>query len=1013
MSDQPPVHTEPPAPAPGSSAALSPPSAVVGIGGSAGALDSYEHLFLGIPPVSGMAFVVVPHLAPDHSSLMPGILERCTSMPVVQVEDGMALRADRVYVIAPGFSLTLEGGMLRQKELRSTDTLLIDHFFGSLALDQGERAVAIMLSGMNNDGTEGIRAVKAHGGRVLVEDPHTAEYPEMPRSAAATNLADDVLPVEDLAARLLAFSPRTRLLDAGELSEVGGESGAPLQRILRLVRARTGHDFTRYKRATLVRRIDRRMKGQQIADVSRYLKLLEDSSDEVEALFQDFTINVTSFFRDAEAFEALKTQLRSYLQGHRQGQDTFRVWVAACSTGEEAYSVAIVLRELVDELNVEQGDQEQGIQVQIFATDIDQAAVGVARQGRYPQEIAYIVSPERLARYFTLRDGQYQVRAEVRDLVVFAAHSTFGDPPFTRLDLLCCRNMLIYIGAELQQQLLGTFLYALRPGGLLFLGASETVGQTREQFVPLDPRWKIYQRLEGDTQLPPISASFRPGGMNASLNAHAPVLLAHTPPPPGPGDLAGRVGRALLAGHTPPAVAVSEHGDVLYVHGRTARYLELPTGGLAQRVFDMVPDHLRHRLQAAVRQAHAERREISLRGVRLDTGGLPMRLDLSVQPLEAASPGSPPGPLLIVFQERPETQAGPGRAGAAPSGDSEQIAALELELSRGRETLQAMMEEMTISVEELRSSNEELQSTNEELTTSKEELQSLNEELHTVNAEHLTIIQDQAQANDDSRNLLENMGTTTVFLDNELRIRRFTLPISSIIPLTSADQGRPLADLNIRLRYTHLPRDLQRVLETLEPFETQVQTQDGEWYLMRVSPYRTHDNRIGGVVVAFTGIGLIKSLEWQLVESLQHAESMIDGFQDPLVLLDQHVRAVNASRALLLALGTGQWDKGNEGDGRPTGDNTTGFDLPELQRRLRAVIASEEPLSSSLLELNDSRQQTRRLKAEVGLDPEDGDEAGPISPVAASAGNAPELGEHPQYQQEDHPAPATPADSND
>lgn len=1030
MSENPPVRTELAGSSPdvsASPAAL--PTAVVGIGGSAGALDGYERLFLGIPPVSGMAFVVVPHLGPERGGLMPGILERCTSMPVVQIEDGTALQPDRVYVIAPGFSLTLEGGVLRQKERASTDTQLIDQFFTSLASDQGERAVALVLSGMGSDGTEGIRAVKAHGGRVLIEDPGTAEYPEMPGSAAGAGVADDVLPIEDLAARLMGFNPQTRLLGEEELNEVGGESGAPLQRILRLVRARTGHDFTRYKRATLVRRIDRRMKGQQIADVSVYLRRLEESPDEIEALFQDFTINVTSFFRDAEAFEALKTQLRSYLQNRMQGQDTFRVWVAACSTGEEAYSVAIVLRELIEERN-----EQQGIRVQIFATDIDQAAVSVARQARYPQDIAYVVSPERLSRYFTFKDDHYQVRAEVRDLVVFATHSTFGDPPFTRLDLMCCRNMLIYIGVELQQQLLGTFLYALRPMGLLFLGASETVGQGREQFAPLDPRWKIFRRLEGTAGLPPISASLRPGVVHPAPYRPAPLApLALS----SLSDLAQQVQRRLLAEHTPPAVVVNEYGEVMYVHGHTARYLELPTGQMPQRVFDMVPDHLRHRLQAAVHQAHAERREIVLRSVRLEsvgleTGELPRRLDLSVQPLRAAGAEETGAvPLLIVFRECPEIQAGAAQAGAEAAGAAEQIAALELELSRGRETLQTTLEEMTISVEELRTSNEELQttneelqSTNEELTTSKEELQSLNEELHSVNAEHLIIIRDQAQASDDTRNLLENMGTAIVFLGNDLHVRRFTPPISSIIPLTDADRGRPLADLNVRLRYTHLLRDLQHVIDTLEPFETQVQTQEGAWYLMRVSPYRTFDNRLEGVVVAFTSIALIKSMEWQLVESLQHAESMIDGLQDPLVLLDQHVRAVSASRALLLALGTDElesgWQQpggsgGQRSDGSAPGSNTAGFDLPELQRRLRAVIASEEPLSSSLIELNDSQQQTRRIKTEAEEDtqPEGRSEAGLVDPASGTADNGAALDEQQEHAGREHSASVIPADSND
>jgi two-component system CheB/CheR fusion protein len=539
------------------------------------------------------------------------------------------------------------------------------------------------------------------------------------------------------------------------------------------------------------------------------------------------------------------------------------------------------------------------------------------------------------------------------------------------------------------------------------------VGQTRDQFAPLDSRWKIYQRLEGNTTLPPISASFRSGGINASLNAHAPILRPAQRAQPGLSDLAQRVQRTLLAEHTPPAVVVDEHGEVLYVHGRTARFLEFPTGELARKIFDLVPDSLRYRLQATVRQAHAERREIVLRGVHLGTSG--QRLDLSVQPLEAAHPA----PLLVVFRERPEIKRGAGRAGAVPAEAAGQIAALELEVSRGRETLRATLEEMTLSVEELRTSNEELQSTNEELqstneelTTSKEELQSLNEELHTVNAEHLTVIQDQAEANDDIRNLLENIGTATVFLGNDLHIRRFTSPISHIIPLTTADQDRPLSDLNLRLRYTHLLRDLHHVLDTLEPFETQVQTHEGEWYMMRVNPYRTHDNLVEGVVVAFTSIALIKSMEWQLVESLQHAESMIDGFQDPLVLLDQHVRAVSASRALLLALGTGNLELGNGRMQDSQNASPAGYDLLELQRRLRAVIASEEPLSSTLLELNVSQQQTRRLKAGQELDLEGQPEHAPLGAGHTPIGNRSSLEGQLEPARADQPVPVVPPDSN-
>ena len=867
MSENPPLPSSPlpvPVAALGATAPTS-PTAVVGIGGSAGAVDSYERFFLGIPPVSGLCFVVVPQLDARHGGLMREILERCTTMPVVQIEDGLPLQADHVYVAAPGRGVTLSGGALHFGGVDEASGPVIDGFLASLAQDQGAQAIAVVLSGLEGGGAQGLRAIRAHGGRVLIEAPGTAEYPELPQSAADAVLADEVLPVEDLAARLMDFSAVTRQLDADELTQGGGPSGAPLQRILRLIRSQTGHDFTRYKRATLLRRIDRHMKSRAVQDITAYLKFLEDSPAEVEALFQDFTINVTSFFRDIEAFEALKTHLRASVVARKQAQDTIRVWVTACSTGEEAYSVAIVLNELLEEVRA-----EQRLQVQIFATDIDQAAIKLARQGRYSKDIAYVVSPERLARYFSLQDGHYTVRAEIRELVVFATHSTFGDPPFTRLDLLCCRNMLIYIGAELQNQLLDTFLFALRPDGLLFLGASESVGQHREQFTPLDARWKIFRRGERSTHLPPMRA-FSQAGESGTVPG-IPAMRPHPATDDRGSDRGGdrgsnlgrQVQRTLLADHAPPAVLIDEHGNVLYVHGRTARYLELPSGHPPHTVFELVPPTLRRRLQMAVQDVLAGGPEQLLRDVHLESGGIWQTIDVRVKPLGAA--GS--GPLLITFHERPESPVELTPAAPAGAGSAEQIAALELALSDGRDMLQATVEEMAISVEELRSSNEELQttneelqSTNEELTTSKEELQSLNEELHTVNAEHLTIIQAQAQANDDIRNLLDNAGIATVFLSRDLKIRRFTLPISPIIPLTPTDLGRPLADLSVRLRYTGLMRDLKHVLDTLEPLEVQVQTQRGEWYLMRVSPYRTHDNAIDGVVVAFTNIQLIRSPE--------------------------------------------------------------------------------------------------------------------------------------------------------
>jgi two-component system CheB/CheR fusion protein len=473
---------------------------VVGIGGSAGALDGYERFLVSFPEGSGAALVIVPHLDPHHRGLMPDLLQRCTALPVVEIEDGMQLQADHVYVVPPGHGLSVMEGMLLLGERGEVPSMPIDAFFESLAADQGERAAAVVLSGAGTDGTRGVGAIKENFGRVFVQNPKTAEYPSMPQSAAATRLADAVLDPKELADAL--YTALTQTPAHSDLEGGGNRPDPALQKILLLIRSRSGQDFTGYKKSTLVRRIDRRMKGQRMGRVAQYVRYLQDHPREVEALVADLTINVTAFFRDPDAFEQLAEHLRSYVVTHKAEVDHFRVWVAGCSTGEEAYSVAIVLHEILQDLS-----SNHALKVQVFATDIDREAINVARQGLYPEKIAYSVSPERLERYFTPRDGGYQVRPEIRDTVVFALHNTFGDPPFTRLDLLCCRNLLIYLNNDLQKHVLSLFHYALRPGGLLFLGASETVGTEgeRSRFTALNGRWRIYRRGEGGAARCPSS----------------------------------------------------------------------------------------------------------------------------------------------------------------------------------------------------------------------------------------------------------------------------------------------------------------------------------------------------------------------------------------------------------------------------------------------------------------------------------------------------------------------------
>ena len=919
--------------------------AVVGIGGSAGALDGYERFFLGLPSGGHMAFVVVPHQDPGSRGVMPELLQRCTSLPVTEAADGLLIEPDRVYVAPPGSNVTVVQGQLRlhpytlgqRAALGQTDTLAqagaggsqvdgspaedsqpahvqpdqsqpdqsqpaqspflpIDGFLESLAIDQGQRAVAVILSGMGHDGTLGLRAVHARGGLVLVQDPATAGYPSMPASAVATLLADQVLSAEELAARLHTLVTRQPGLRQEDLhpEEGQGHLSAALQSVLLLIQAQTGHDFTQYKQSTILRRVGRRMQLHDLSSVGQYARYLRETPGEVGALYKDLTINVTSFFRDAAAFASLREQARHYLLAHGQGLGTFRVWTPGCSTGEEAYSLAITLLELLEELGL-----GRTVKIQIFATDIDEDSLAVARAGLYSQHISYLVSAQRLEKYFTLRGETYAVRPEVRELVVFALHNTFGDPPFTRLDLLCCRNVLIYFNSDLQKQLMPVFHYALKPGALLFLGPSETTGPSSDLFTTLDNQWKLFQRGSGASQ--PLSLNYGPASRSQSVSRQE---QAFVPRPSRESDASALINSVLLAESTPPSVVVTPHGEIVHVVGRTGPFLELGPGRIGTNVLEMARDGLRFELDTALKQVQVERREVTVSGLRLEVGGAYQTLTLVLRPLDLPRQN----PLyLIVFHLTPLTAdppPAPDSSAGLDRGGLDRVQQLEREIKSSNRYMQANLEGMEVTVEqfkttneELQTTNEELQSSNEELMTSKEELQSLNEELLTVNAEHQVIITGQAQANDDMRNLLGSVGIATVFLDNDLHIKRFTPLIAGVIHLIATDVGRPITHLATNLRYEHLERDIHGVLRTLVPFETEVQTHDGDWHLMKIAPYRTHDNFIDGAVIVFTSITAIKRLERQLRAVTLYADEAINVFPDPFIVLDPELRVMSANQA--------------------------------------------------------------------------------------------------------------------
>ncbi|MFZ1641303.1 MAG: chemotaxis protein CheB [Candidatus Contendobacter sp.] len=844
---------------------------IVGIGASAGGLAAFEAFFSGMPAATdpGMAFVLVQHLAPDHKSILTDLIRRYTRMQVFEVEDGMAVQPNCAYIIPPGRDMAFLNGSLQLLEPSAPrgQRLPIDFFFRSLAQDQHERAIGIVLSGTGSDGTLGVRAIKGEGGMVMAQNPASTEFDGMPRSALATGLVDYELPAAEMPAQLIAYAAHAFGQPPRAATVPAPQTESALKKVFILLRAQTGHDFSQYKPSTLHRRIERRLAIHQIETMDGYVKYLQQTPAEVEALFRDLLIGVTNFFRDPEAFQALEQQVIPQLFAGKPASAVIRVWSVGCSTGEEAYSLAILLAE-------RQEAMQQSFKVQVFATDIDGRAIAAARAGRYPASIAADLTPERLARFFAAEpDGSaYRIHKSIRDLLVFSEQNVIKDPSFSKLDLISCRNLLIYMGKELQKKLMPLFHHALNPGGVLFLGTSETVGESGDLFATLDRKAKLYQRKEDfhgaqrvalGRFLPPLTALDVALPRAAGKTAF-PVKL----------PLRELTEQALLRQVAPAGALVNARGDILYLHGRTGLYLE-PTPGETgiSNILKMAREGLRRELAMALHQAARTKELVRHPGLRVKTNGDFTTVNLTVRPVTAGPAATLEALLyLIVLEEAPPSAhesaqptptvpAGAGAAGPGTDADA-RIAALEQELRAKEEYLQTTHEELETANEELKSSNEEmqsvneeLQSTNEELETSREELQSVNEELATVNAELQTKVADLSQSNNDLSNLLAGTGIGTVFVDHRLRILRFTPPASKIINLLLSDVGRPVSHLVSNLvGYDRLVADAQAVLDTLAPKEVVVRTTAGQWYTLRIQPYRTLDNVIEGAVITFVDI---------------------------------------------------------------------------------------------------------------------------------------------------------------
>jgi len=865
---------------------------IVGIGASAGGLAAFEAFFSAIPDdiKPGMAFVLVQHLDPTHKSILSDLIGRYTRMPVYEVTESLVVRPDCVYVISPNHDLIIEYGVLQLQEPAEPrgHRLPIDLFFHSLAQNKQEMAIGIVLSGTGNDGTLGIRAIKTEGGMVMVQSPESSEYDGMPRSAIATGLADYILTPAEMPAQLIAYVNQV----FGKRPHVAPKAEDAMKKIFNLLRIQTGHDFSHYKQNTINRRIERRMAIQNVKSVDEYVSHLEQKPAEVEALFHDFLIGVTSFFRNPTAFEAFQKKVIQNLFTGKHPDSTIRVWVPGCSTGEEAYSIGIQLQEQMETL-------KKVFKVQIFATDIDKKAIEKARSGIYPATISIDISPERLERFFTIdSSGNYHIQKNIRDMMIFSEQDIIKDPPFSRLDLLSCRNVLIYMDKELQKKLIPLFHYSLNPGGFLFLGPSETVGELESLFDTLDRKSKLYRKKDISSGLPLIGTFIPPRLENRDIKR--PFDKA---PFEGKTQLRELTEQTMLQYYTPDGVLVNDTGDILYIHGRTGMYLEPAPGEAGLNILKMAREGLKSKLTMALHEAVIRKEPVLYPGLRVKTNGDFTTINLTLRPV-GRGPDAAVGPnlFLVTFEDLPEwEQSQTEKSPAADVGESStevdtRILELKRELQVKEERIKAYSEELETSNEELKSSNEEmqsineeLQSTNEELETSKEELQSVNEELTTVNTELQNKVADLSQAINDMNNLMAGTDIGTIFVDYQLHIVRFTPAVTQVINLIPTDVGRPVGHIVSNLSgYDHLVEDIKEVLGTLTSKDIEVQTRKGMWYLLRIRPYRTLENFIKGAVITFTDITEMKRAREILKESeaMRLLAAVVHDANDAVILQD-------------------------------------------------------------------------------------------------------------------------------
>lgn len=893
---------------------------VVAIGASAGGLDALKKFFTAMSPDPGMAFVLVQHLDPTHESTLADLMSRYTPLKVVQARDGMKVESDYLYIIPPNKDMGLMNRTIQLMEPVEPHgmRLPINFFLKNLAEDQKERSIAIIFSGFGSDGTIGIKSIKAAGGMVMAQDPATADSNSMPASAIQTGLVDFILPPEEMPEKLMNYVESAHKT-IKKIITPKEETERALQKIFMLIRNRTSHDFSYYKENTVYRRISRRMNIHQIENIQTYLRYLQENPHEIDILFKELLINVTSFFRDKKSFDSFKNSLKELIK-QKLDVDNLRVWVPGCSSGEEVYSIAIIIHELLEESG-------KNIDVQIFGTDIDIDALTTARSGTYPSTIAEDVSPELLNKYFVKKDNVFTIRTDIREMVVFAPHDVLIDPPFTKLDVLSCRNLLIYLNGEAQQKVISNFNYALNKDGILFLGPSESVGEFVDAFNVVDKKWKIFKCVKSTefirrfVEVHPIPrtqlSNFETGIGLKQLNTSKSVNIVNL------------AEKELLDIYVPPSAIITDFGEILYIHGRLGNYLEPAQGKAKLNIVEMAREGLKFELNSSIQNAISKKSEIVVEGLRVKNNGGHIFINLNVKPLELETTK---GLLIVSFEEVSVDKNGKKdkmKLNMVTKGD-ERIRELESELNLTKERLNVTIEEMKSSNEELRSANEELQSmneesqsTNEELETSKEELQSINEEMVTVNNELQMKIDELTQAKDDMNNLFNSTEIAIIFLDRDLNIRRYTKEATNLIKMIESDVGRPFSDIATNLKYDNFTDDIQQVMDRVTFKETEIETEDGKWFQTRIMPYKTFKNVIDGVVITFNNITERKEQITDALDALELADSVVQTVREPLLVLDSKMKVVSANRSFyqtfkvtpentigknLYIMGDRQWD---------------------------------------------------------------------------------------------------------